>query len=111
MLVFFAHCSLLTDIKYTTKEQEVLDFLYPVGFNTYTIHKTAILAGGQYVAARVSPPLACLIVCFLFLFHYTATNEQGDQDKALRTKIEVSEANILKTSSEILSFQATASRT
>lgn len=79
MLVFFAHCSLLTDMKYTTKEQEVLDFLYPVGFNTYTIHKTAILAGGQYVAARVSPPLACLIVCFLFLFHYTATNEQGDQ--------------------------------
>jgi len=66
LVVLLIALCLSTDIKYTTKEQEVLEFLYPLGFDTYTIHKTAILAGGHYVAcACVFNLLDCLLLFFV----------------------------------------------
>ena len=65
----------MTAIQYTTKEQELFDFLYPAGFNTHTIHRTAILAGGQYVHVMIIftlcymlLPVSNLIGCFLLSF-------------------------------------------
>ena len=44
-LLFLLIFIFMTDIKYTTNEEDVLQFLYPTGFDTNTIHKFAILAG------------------------------------------------------------------
>jgi hypothetical protein len=77
LLVFCAYFFFLfmTAIQYTTKEQELFDFLYPAGFNTNTIHRTAILAGGQYVHVMIIftlcymlLPVSNLIGCFLLSF-------------------------------------------
>ena len=77
----------MTAIQYTTKEQELFDFLYPARFNTHTIHRTAILAGGQYVHVMIIFTLCYVITClqlywliatFISFLYHSATNEQGD---------------------------------
>lgn len=56
LVIFF-----LQGIQFTTDQQRVFDFLYPDGFNTDTIHITAILAGVICLA------LDFLLCLFLFL--------------------------------------------